>query len=76
MGDVKVSAAANVGQQSPPKDGETQPDEYTVASSNRSFPSPSVEERDIRERQLTDDRPSRKSGRTDNFEKVADFINW
>ena len=46
--DVKVSAADNVGQRSPPKDGETQPVEYSVTSSNRRFSSPSGKERDIR----------------------------
>ena len=45
--DVKISAAANVGQRSPPKDVKTQPNEYTVASSNRRFSSPS-DEGDIR----------------------------
>ena len=43
------SAAANVGQRSPSKDGETQPDEYSVASSNRRLSSPSGEESGIRE---------------------------
>ena len=47
MGDV-VSAADNVGQRSPPKDGETQPNEYSVASSNGRFSSPSGEEGDMR----------------------------
>ena len=42
--DVKFSSAANVGQPSPRKDGETQPDKYSVASSNRRFSSPSGEE--------------------------------
>ena len=47
VGDVKISAAANVDHRSPPKDVETQPDEYSVASSNRRFSSPS-DEGDIR----------------------------
>ena len=48
VGDMKVSAAVNVGQRQLLKDGEIQPDEYTVASSNRRFSSPSGVEGDIR----------------------------
>ena len=73
--ETKVSAAANVSQRSPLKDGETQPG-YSVASSNRRFSSPSGEKGDIRVRQLTDARPSRSRRRTDNFQAAEDFINW
>ena len=48
VGDVKVSAVANMSQRSPPKDEETQPDEYPMASFSRRFSSPSDEEGDIR----------------------------
>ena len=46
--ETKVSAAANMGLRSPPKDGETQPDEYSVALSNHRFSSPFGDEGDIR----------------------------
>ena len=60
LGDVKVSASANAGQRSPPKDGETQPDDNSVTSSNRRVLSPSGEESDIRERQPIEDFPLQK----------------
>ena len=45
--DVHFSSAANVGQRSPAKDGESQPDVYSVGWSDPGFSSPSGEEGNI-----------------------------
>ena len=73
VGGVKVSTAANVGQRSPPIDGEIQPDGYSAAASNRRFSSLSGDRRRYqRNVSRPTIAPSRRSRGTHNFE-AADF---
>ena len=66
VGDVKVPAAANVGQRSPPTDGETRTDFVAIRRGTRyqgNVSRPTIAH-------------SRKSRGTKNFEEVKDLINW
>ena len=71
---TKFSVAGNIGQRSPPKDGETQPNEWRrlIVALRR----PAAKKSIPGERPPTDDRPSRRRRRTDNLEAAEYFINW